>query len=102
MRTECAVEPGGVDLRALVLSKISSKIAKFHLQIVENRLKFQSKSYLALGDVVGKHDDDALEEDQQHLLLLPLLRGSTSPDSIQTNAVPHAQARQAVLRTTMS
>ena len=27
------------------LPKISSKIAKFHLQIVENRLKFQSKSY---------------------------------------------------------
>ena len=29
------------------LPKIPSKIAKFHLQIVENRLEFQSKSYLA-------------------------------------------------------
>ena len=31
--------------RAEALPKIPSKIAKFHLQIVENRLEFQSKSY---------------------------------------------------------
>ena len=33
---------------AVTLSKIPSKIAKFHRQIVENRLEAQSKSYLAV------------------------------------------------------
>ena len=34
------------------LHKKPSKIAKFHLQFVENRLEFQSKSYLARRDLV--------------------------------------------------
>ena len=35
------------------LSKIPSKIAKFHLQIVENRLKFQSKILPSAGEGAG-------------------------------------------------
>ena len=42
------------------LHKIPSKMAKFHLQFVENRLKFQSKSYLARRDLVDTRRPGAL------------------------------------------
>ena len=47
----------------LELSKISSKIAKFHLQIVENRLQFRSKILPErVRDVVNRRLAKALEE----------------------------------------
>ena len=42
--------------------KISSKIAKFHLQIVENRLKFQSKNLPATRAAVLAQGAGALSE----------------------------------------
>ena len=50
-------------LLSIQLSKISSKIAKFHLQIVENRLQFRSKILPErVRDVVNRRLAKALEE----------------------------------------
>ena len=58
------------------LAKIPSKIAKFHLQIVENRLKFQSKilpGHRRLADelelVVGNREVPAVSADEDRIAI---------------------------------
>ena len=43
MLSRCRHSSGGAPGAKLTLPKIPSKLAKFHLQIVENRLQFRSK-----------------------------------------------------------